>query len=83
MSESCRRCGAPITWAITEKGRRMPLDRDPVPDGNVVITELAGVRSPGGMIPRVHVLHKDENPPGQRYKAHFATCPSRPKRGRR
>jgi hypothetical protein len=32
----CRSCGAPIRWVVTEKGKRIPLDRDPQPDGNIV-----------------------------------------------
>lgn len=69
MSEQsrCRSCGAPIWWAVTEKGGRMPLDPDPVPDGNVVINNygVAVVITPG-----------DWTHDGQRYVAHFATCPN-------
>jgi hypothetical protein len=31
----CRRCQARIRWAFTPAGRRMPLDADPDPEGNV------------------------------------------------
>jgi hypothetical protein len=27
MAEHCKSCEAPIDWAITDKGRRIPLDR--------------------------------------------------------
>lgn len=31
----CRSCSAPIFFAITDKGRRMPLDSEPNSAGNV------------------------------------------------
>ena len=34
---TCRSCGAPILWRETHAGRRMPIDPEPVADGNVVI----------------------------------------------
>jgi hypothetical protein len=68
----CRSCSAKIEWAVTEAGKKMPLD--PVPDrkGNVVKT---GARVDG--LPEVHVINsRDEvDPETPRYTAHFATCP--------
>ncbi len=29
MSATCRSCGAAIVWAVTENGKRMPLDAKP------------------------------------------------------
>jgi len=37
---TCTSCMAPILWASTEKGKAIPLDRDPVPDGNLVLVEV-------------------------------------------
>lgn len=75
MSDTCRSCRAPIRWAVTTAGRRMPLDLEPVPDGNVVIEgEKDGV-------PVVRVLHRDEQPAlfeadqPERFTSHFASCP--------
>lgn len=34
---SAASCGAPIIWAHTEKGSRMPLDAQPSPAGSVLL----------------------------------------------
>lgn len=73
-SATCRSCGAPITWAATATGKRMPVDRDPHPDGNVVLRPrergeglLATVigAADRASVGRAHQLHRP----------HFATCP--------
>lgn len=34
----CKSCGAPITWVVVAKsGKKMPIDRDPVGNGNIVM----------------------------------------------
>ena len=62
----CRSCGAKIIWVKTEKGKDMPIDAEPVPDGNIVM-------STG----KAHVVKKDETflTGTKFYKSHFATCP--------
>ncbi|QOR55379.1 MAG: hypothetical protein SHS37scaffold145_30 [Phage 71_18] len=73
---TCRRCPAPIRWVLTENGKRMPVDLDPSPQGNVRISR-EGV---------AHVLTKDElaavDPEADEllYLSHFVTCPNRPPR---
>lgn len=69
----CSSCYAPIRWVITPRGKRTPLDRDPVPDGNVVGT---GRFTPEGA-EHVHYLKKGETVPAGklRYVSHFANCP--------
>lgn len=73
MSDRCRSCEAPIEWAITEKGRRIPLDVDDGQPGNIVIT-ADGV---------AHVVADGEGT----HRTHFSTCPNagvhRKKRSRR
>lgn len=69
MTETCRshRCGAPIIWARSmATGKLMPVDAEPVADGNIVLTEdllgeITAVIEPGATAPR--------------HKSHFATCP--------
>ena len=67
----CKSCGAPIFWAKTIKGMPMPIDGEPSPRGNIVISE-EGValvyRDPSAVAPR----YADE----PRYLSHFATCPN-------
>ncbi len=69
---ACRRCQKPITWAVTENNRPMPVDPYSCEDGNVQL--IPDPRGPGQI---AHVMSKAEladPPPGPRYKAHFATC---------
>lgn len=32
----CKSCGAELEWARTTEGHSIPLDRVPVPDGNII-----------------------------------------------
>jgi hypothetical protein len=72
MSE-CRSCRAPIIWAATEKGGRMPLDAGPY-DGD----------DPRGLFVFRHdglgrvfamAVPPDAFPGEPVYRSHFATCP--------
>lgn len=63
--DRCTSCRAPIEWAWTDKGKRIPLDVGEVSGGNLQPFETFG----GKLIVRVvHSLH------GSR-RSHFATCP--------
>lgn len=66
---TCRSCNAPIIWAPTSAGRKMPLDAEPVTDGNVKITEdgIAHVLSD-------HDLVVERMMGEPLFKSHFATC---------
>jgi hypothetical protein len=74
----CSKCGAPVKFYATETGwqaappRMMPLNPEPVPDGNVIILPGVGARPP-----LAHVLKKGEAAPvgALRYVTHFAECP--------
>jgi hypothetical protein len=70
---TCRSCGSRIWWALTEGGRRMPIDADPDPDGNIVpIFTASGAR-------RVRVLTGADLPAQrQAWRTHLATCPDAP-----
>lgn len=76
MSDGCRSCAAPIAWAVTVKGRRMPLDRDPVADGNVTVDgPLDGPSPPMATVHPAGQVPLDDGD-GARYVSHFATCPN-------
>jgi hypothetical protein len=63
---TCRSCAAPILWAITEKGRRIPLDPEPTGGGNISTEE----RIDGHL--NAHVMPSVPGVPG--YVSHFVTC---------
>ena len=67
----CSSCRARIIWTLTANDHRMPIDADPVENGNVVITGWIGP------IPKTRVARVDEQLDAQpRYLSHFATCPN-------
>lgn len=68
--DACRSCGSPIRWAMTEKGKRMPLDTEPAADGNVTLTPM-----PGGFDRAKVWGDRSAMPLGPRYVSHFASCP--------
>lgn len=69
VSSQCRSCHAPIVWAITNTGRRMPVDAEPAENGTLVLYES----TPG----EVHVAPASEHPTiVDRHVSHFATCPN-------
>ena len=69
MTVTCRSCGAQIIFGLTEKARRMPLDPDPVPDGNVLVSRFGGDLL-------VRVVDPKTQPAGTAlYRSHFASCP--------
>ena len=72
----CGSCNADIEWVMTEKGKRMPMDAEPVEGGNLVLTgaTIRGARE-------VRYLTKKAQPSPllgeseETYVSHFATCP--------
>ncbi len=66
-NSTCKSCGARIVWCRTREGKRMPVDAEPHPEGNLVIDANQ----------QAHVLTRDELLPGaaNRFRSHFATCP--------
>lgn len=68
----CRSCNARIRWVETQAGKKMPLDAEPRPEGNIVFTPEEAEDG------RVRVLTGDEQvapATRPRYVSHFATCP--------
>jgi len=72
MSE-CRFCRAPILWVWTERGKAMPLDRDPYegddPRGLFVI------RTEPGKVLAIATT-PDAFPDEPHYRSHFSSCPN-------
>lgn len=67
----CRGCGSAMRWAVTDRGKGIPLDPEPVDIGNLV---LDGEEGDGR--PRVRYVRKGEDTGIlPRYVAHFVTCP--------
>ncbi len=68
--ERCSTCNAPIIWAVTERARDMPVDVEPVADGNISLQDRGQ-----GMAPLARVLSvaKRFGRTGLR-QSHFASC---------
>lgn len=73
MTESvCGDCGRPTRWVITELGRRIEIDPDPVHDGNVVPVVVDGHT-------RARVLGGGQLPvEGGAWQRHAVTCTASP-----
>jgi hypothetical protein len=76
--DSCSSCHQPIIWAITTKAKRMPIDAEPQPDGNVALDFRAGMDP----LARVLTVTQQFGLKNLR-KSHFATCPQADKWRRR
>lgn len=70
MSAQCRSCRAAITWAITEKDARIPIDPKPREDGNLVL--LGAGRGGAPLAVQFNPAVHGSRP---RYGSHFSTCP--------
>lgn len=44
--DQCRSCKAEIVWAITERGKRMPVDKLPSKKGNLMLVWRTGEVTP-------------------------------------
>ena len=58
---TCRGCGKVIVWVVMDSGKRMPIDPNPVPTGNIVCTN-----GKGRQVPTPHDV--------EARLSHFATC---------
>jgi hypothetical protein len=74
VAEQCRSCKASVIWAVSEKGKRIPMDADPVADGNFIL-EYSAVGEPPVARPRNATIGTVEFRDGLGFKSHFATCP--------
>ena len=64
----CKSCGAAVIWAVTDSGRRMPLDANPIVKGvSAIGTGRLMLRNDGQTL-RAHTV-------SELYQSHFSTCP--------
>ena len=69
----CSSCGASIHWAVTEKrDKRIHIDVEPVPDGNLVIDVQERGRR---LVAREFQPLFDQDRQAHRFRSHFASCP--------
>ncbi|MER5388353.1 hypothetical protein [Saccharopolyspora sp. NPDC002686] len=69
----CPDCRASIVWATTGKGHQMPLDAEPVPAGNVLLSaDRKGVHA-GVLGPNQAAGARDRDQP--LYQHHRLSCP--------
>lgn len=71
----CRSCGDAILWVKTSAGNVMPLNKEPDPEGNIVLVDGVARVLSGEMWEGHCDLPK--------YKSHFATCPGAAKHRKR
>jgi len=84
MTTRCRSCNAELIWATTEKGKPIPLDAEPVADGNIRLEERSvSPEGVGEVSVQEIVLTAVYTHPGEGslfhttsplYVSHFATC---------
>lgn len=74
MTARCSSCGAPITWAVTTTGKRMPVDAEPAPNGNVELTPLLSAFNREPTEATVHA-QRPLGHEGPLHLSHFVTCP--------
>lgn len=75
---TCKGCGQPILWAFTQKGKLMPLDPTPSPDGGFYLVngedELGKPKSPLAVSTSAAEDMPEIDPEDPRFVAHWATC---------
>lgn len=73
---TCRTCRAKIIWTLSvTSNRRLPVDVDPVPTGNIVLT--SGNDGPESRVLKVAELEarRRRHPAELLYLSHHASCP--------
>ncbi len=70
---TCSSCGASIVWAVTEKGKPIPIDAEPVAEGNVYLRGADDPRNPP--VASMAFTKQPASAAGP-YVTHFVTCPN-------
>lgn len=70
-TENCRSCHKPVIWTRTARDKAMPVDAEPVKDGNVALRWHDDGITVLSTVPPAHLAF------GRRdlRKSHFAQCP--------
>lgn len=79
VSALCKGCLKPIFWVKTEKGRNIPLDKEPVEGGRVIVRmgpEMGKATAHIETAEEIAARLKCPEPAGRvAYMPHHATCP--------
>lgn len=78
---ACKSCGAPLRWAKTGVGKRIPLDAEPVANGNIRLGLIGGIEYAIVLPPADIACCQVDGLP--LYVSHFATCPNSAQHRRR
>lgn len=81
QTTQCRSCHAAIIWGISAAGKDIPVDAEPVQDGNLQLTPATGILGNKPIVMAVSVARRARY--SKLYVAHFATCPEADKWRRR
>lgn len=74
LPSTCRSCSATVYWVIwPDSGKRMPVDAQPVPDGNIILTHRVAVNQLWAA--QAAKLDPELLKTRKRYVSHFSTCP--------
>jgi hypothetical protein len=68
--QRCKSCGADIRWVRTTLGKWMPLDAEPVLEGNIVLTLDGALTLSARQLALARALEQ------LLYRSHFVTCPN-------
>ena len=71
----CRSCRAEIVWARTPRGKNMPIDATPVPDGEWMLVEGEDEKPQAKPFNSTHAA-ADGMGQMARYQSHFKSCPN-------
>lgn len=84
MSRACTSCGAEIIMARTTRSKRMPVDKEPNPKGNVMLDRKYDPEAQRWFAQATVVKDPEEIYfEDMRYMPHWATCKSPEKHRRR
>lgn len=72
--DRCRTCQAEIIWAVTRNGKDMPVNPEPVKNGNIKLTARPGMAPLADVLPVAKRFGRTDL-----VTSHFVNCPQAPK----